>query len=69
MTHELIISGMTCNHCRAAVTQALTKVAGVTHVTVDLASGRATIQSTPELPAAELITAVESQGYSAAPPA
>ena len=68
MTHELIVSGMTCNHCRAAVAQALTKVPGVEHVSVDLASGRATIQAPPDVAAATLVAAVEAQGYSASVP-
>ena len=68
MTHELIVSGMTCNHCRAAVAQALSKVSGVEHVTVDLATGKATIQATPDVAAAALVAAVEAQGYSASVP-
>ncbi len=66
MTHELTVSGMTCNHCRAAVAQALSKVPGVSHVTVDLATGKATIQAAPEVSADTLVAAVQGQGYSAA---
>lgn len=67
MTHELTVSGMTCNHCRAAVAQALNKVPGVEHVTVDLATGRATVQAT-NVDVAALIAAVEAQGYSSSAP-
>lgn len=63
--HELEVSGMTCNHCRAAVAQALAKVPGVTHVTVDLASGRASVTAEASTDAALLTAAVEAQGYSA----
>ena len=66
MTHELTVSGMTCNHCRASVAQALTQVPGVSHVTVNLATGKATIQAAPEVSVATLVAAVQGQGYSAA---
>lgn len=64
MIHQLDVSGMTCNHCRAAVAQALTKVPGVSHVSVDLATGRATI-TTDSGDDAALVAAVEAQGYGA----
>lgn len=69
MQHELEVSGMTCNHCRAAVAQALTKVPGVTHVTVDLASGRASVTAEPSTDPVSLTAAVEAQGYTARPAA
>ncbi|NCA98793.1 MAG: copper chaperone [Clostridia bacterium] len=40
----LKIGGMSCQHCVAHVTQALQELPGVTTVTVDLASGRATLE-------------------------
>ena len=39
----LAISGMTCNHCVAAVTRALGQCRGVASVQVDLAAGRAVV--------------------------
>lgn len=60
---ELKIEGMTCSHCSAAVERALTGVAGVTAVQVDLAGGRATVQGSATL--ADLAAAVAEEGYTA----
>jgi copper chaperone len=58
------IKGMTCNHCVMAVTKALAKVPGVTRVEgVDLASGRAVIEGSPEERA--VIAAITDEGYEA----
>lgn len=65
-TIELKITGMSCEHCVRAVTEALEGVSGVSAVKVDLASGRASVQvdtDTVALPA--LIEAVEEQGFEA----
>ncbi len=35
------VKGMTCNHCKASVTDAVSKVPGVTSVEVDLLKGEA----------------------------
>jgi copper chaperone len=64
---ELRIDGMTCSHCKAAVQKALTKVAGVTTVNVDLTSGRAQVEGSAPIEA--LIAAVQDEGYQAAPTA
>jgi copper chaperone CopZ len=40
----LKIGGMSCQHCVAHVTQALQELPGVISVSVDLASGRATLE-------------------------
>ncbi len=40
----LKIGGMSCQHCVQHVTQALQDLPGVTRVTVDLASGKATLE-------------------------
>lgn len=58
------IKGMTCNHCVMAVTKALGKVPGVSKVeSVDLASGRASIQGSPDEQA--VIAAIKDEGYDA----
>ena len=36
----LTVKGMSCNHCKQAVTQALEALPGVTDVNVDLQKGR-----------------------------
>lgn len=62
---ELTIEGMTCGHCRKAVTTALEEVEGVTAVEVDLERGRARVTGNAELE--HLVAAVENEGYRAAP--
>ncbi|MDP3845300.1 MAG: heavy metal translocating P-type ATPase [Pseudomonas sp.] len=63
---ELHISGMTCASCAGRVERALTKVAGVASVAVNLASERAHLQLISDVSSAELLAAVEAAGYSAA---
>lgn len=58
------IKGMTCGHCVMAVTKALGRVPGVSKVEgVDLASGRATLEGTPDEQA--VIAAIQDEGYEA----
>ncbi|WP_425148676.1 CopZ family metallochaperone [Deinococcus sp.] len=64
MKTELNISGMTCGHCVAAVTQALRSVSGVQDAQVDLKTGQAVVQGQADLSA--LLAAVSEEGYSAA---
>jgi uncharacterized protein len=61
---ELAVSGMTCEHCVAAVTRALKECRGVTSVEVDLPTGRAVVGG-EHLNADGLIASVESLGYHA----
>ena len=44
----IIVKGMTCGHCKAMVEKNLAKLPGVEAVTVDLASGIATIKGHPD---------------------
>jgi copper chaperone len=39
-TLDFTVSGMTCQHCVASVTEEVTDLPGVTEVDVDLATGR-----------------------------
>lgn len=59
----LSVTGMTCQNCVKHVTQALQGVPGVARVTVDLASGTAEVEGTPDVQA--LVSAVEEEGYEA----
>lgn len=62
---ELKVSGMTCEHCEAAVRRALAAVPGVTAVTkVDRAEGIAVVEG--DAAAEHLIAAVKAEGYEAA---
>ncbi len=61
----LQIEGMTCASCVGRVERALAKVPGVTAVSVNLATERATVQALSTVPAAALRGAVEKAGYTA----
>ena len=61
---KLKIDGMTCEHCVAAVREALTDVDGVVQFTdVSLADGTAEIEGNPDSDV--LVAAVEAEGYTA----
>ena len=62
MTRHLSIEGMSCGHCVAHVTQALTHVKGVTNVQVDLASRIASVEG-EGLDDGALTAAVKDAGY------
>ncbi len=57
------VSGMTCEHCVASVTEELSELAGVSKVDVELASGAVTVTSDHELDADEVRGAVTEAGY------
>ncbi|RPI61329.1 MAG: hypothetical protein EHM48_05830, partial [Planctomycetaceae bacterium] len=59
---RVVITGMTCSHCVAAVERAVREAASVESITIDLASGTATITG-EGLNADALRHAVESLGY------
>jgi copper chaperone len=63
-TSTYTVTGMTCGHCVAAVTQELTRLDGVIGVDIDLASGRVTVESKAALDEAEVEAAVDEAGYS-----
>jgi len=60
---KLKITGMTCNHCRAAVHKALSGVGGARNVEVDLEAGTAVVRGEPE--PERLVAAVKDEGYGA----
>ncbi|MEV0802561.1 MULTISPECIES: heavy-metal-associated domain-containing protein [unclassified Kribbella] len=60
------VSGMTCGHCTAAVTEELSKLAGVQEVSIDLvAGGTSAVHVTSEsaLDEAAVREAVDEAGY------
>lgn len=59
----LKVEGMTCNHCRMHVENALRGVNGVENAQVDLAKGEAVVTGAANRE--DLIKAVEEAGYSA----
>lgn len=59
------VPGMSCGHCRAAVTEEVTEVDGVEQVDVDLQTKRVTI-SGAGLDDAKLRAAIDEAGYEVA---
>jgi copper chaperone len=57
------VSGMTCRHCAATVTDELSEMDGVTDVVVNLATGSVTVASSDELSHHLVETAVAHAGY------
>lgn len=63
MQNTYIVTGMTCEHCVASVTEELSAIAGVTDVRVDLGSGRVDVTSDAPLDRVTVAAAVEEAGY------
>lgn len=63
-TIELAITGMTCDHCVRAITNAVEDVDGVTSATVDLASNSAKVEG-GAIDIKKILEAIEEEGYSA----
>ena len=61
------VPGMTCAHCRRAVTEEISGVAGVESVTVDLTTGTVTVTASAPLDRADIAAAVDEAGYSLVP--
>ena len=57
------VTGMTCGHCVASVTEEVQAVAGVEDVDVVLETGRVTVTSVEPLDEAVIRAAVEEAGY------
>jgi copper chaperone CopZ len=57
------VTGMTCEHCVASVTEEIRELAGIRDVAVDLSTGQVTVTShnPPELEAVR--AAVDEAGY------
>nr|WP_308190306.1 heavy metal translocating P-type ATPase [Pseudonocardia sp. TRM90224] len=67
MTTTITVGGMTCAACVGRVERKLGKLAGVT-ATVNLATGRASVEHGPDVPVATLLATVEKAGYRAGLP-
>lgn len=68
-TTELSVTGMTCHHCVASVTEELTALDGVENVSIDLVVGGAstvTVQSAAPLEPAAIDAAITEAGYALA---
>ncbi|MEV8441774.1 heavy-metal-associated domain-containing protein [Actinosynnema sp. NPDC053489] len=60
------VTGMTCSHCVASVTEEVTKIDGVTGVDVDLPTGAVKVTSAAPVAEADVRAAVEEAGYALA---
>ena len=57
--------GMTCEHCRVAVSAAIARLDGVESVDVDLATGRVRVVGT-DVSNADVAAAIRDEGYEVA---
>jgi copper chaperone len=62
---RLSIPDMSCGHCKASVTAALSAVPGVAAVTIDLEARTAAVAG--DAPLSGLLAALETAGYPARP--
>jgi copper chaperone len=61
-----LVEGMTCNHCVTSVTEEVSEIAGVEHVSVDLRVGGAsdvTVVSSVPMPLEGIRAAITEAGY------
>ena len=64
-TTTFLVPGMTCGHCKSAVTDELSKINGVTNVDVDLDSKKVTIKSEADVEWQVIVGAVDEAGFEA----
>ncbi|MBO0871976.1 MAG: heavy-metal-associated domain-containing protein [Pseudonocardia sp.] len=63
ITTSYAVTGMTCAHCVASVTEEISEIHGVTDVAVDLPVGAVTVTSDEPLDEAAVRAAVQAAGY------
>jgi copper chaperone len=63
MATTYLVTGMTCDHCKVAVTDEVTKVPGVAAVSVDLDTKLVRIDGRADH--AALVAAIDEAGYDA----
>jgi P-type Cu+ transporter len=63
MEKNISIEGMSCNHCKMHVEQALNAVPGVQNAAVDLAAKSAKVTLSAPVTQEALVKAVEEAGY------
>ena len=65
-TTEITVTGMTCAHCVASVSEEISEIAGIESVDVVLETGAVTITSVTPLDPSDLESAVTEAGYALA---
>ena len=65
-TTTYTVTGMTCGHCVASVTEEVQEIAGVEDVAVDLATGAVVITSAEPVAREAVEAAVTEAGYALA---
>ena len=65
-TNTWTVTGMTCGHCVASVTEEISEIEGVTSVDVVLETGLVTVTADRELNPVTVQTAVAEAGYAVA---
>ena len=63
LTQSLTVTGMTCDHCVASVTEEISELGSVEAIAVDLETGSVTVTSSQPLDPAAVRAAVEEAGY------
>ncbi|MCC2474096.1 copper chaperone CopZ, partial [Bacillus pacificus] len=64
MTITLNVQGMTCNHCKMSVTNALTELEGVQNVEVHLQEGTVNVEyDDTKVDVEKMKEVIEDQGY------
>ena len=65
-TETYTVTGMTCGHCAASVTEEISEIPGVESVDVVVDTGAVTVTSAAPLDPAAVQAAVEEAGYAVA---
>jgi len=63
---EIKVKGMSCAHCAAAMTKAMSSLPGVSQVQVDLGSGRVSYECAAPIPREDLDRVVKAAGFESA---
>ena len=66
-TETFRVEGMTCDHCRSAVTTEVSAVPGVQAVTVDIEAGTVTVCADQPVAQSDIAAAVDEAGYTLLP--
>jgi copper ion binding protein len=65
-TSTWTVTGMTCGHCVAAVTEEVSAIEGVESVEVDLETGAVTVAAATDPTREQMAAAVDEAGYTLA---